>query len=412
MNSNFKTTYKRPIRNWLFVYVLLATIILPSLAWGQDSSVSDGGLHDAAVPSDSSFAPTDSAGLVDSSAQHDSSLFDAAIPSIDTSAAPPSPPKDLSTSPPESTRPTQSQEQFTTPLSFPGTQPPQPASQPYPANHFPTVESQPTSTSQGDFYSEVQGFLNFIQRDHSIPEILLLFAVLAIALLMTFSLRGMRAKLPTSGIIPSFLAVLHLALRILIVGLAITLLVEVLPSRLSLITLLIAGGIAIAIGWSTRDILPDLIAGFILVFERRIRRGVWVSGNAFHGQVEQLRLRDTTIRDVQGREISVPNRLILKTPITTGTKERDYEVSLIVDSHHNAEKIRHALRDAVLSSPWVFPGALPTVLQDPENPSRWRVRGRLLETGFGARFEGELLERTQAILFAQIADENDNNTDT
>ena len=37
-------------------------------------------------------------------------------------------------------------------------------------------------------------------------------------------------------------------------------------------------------------------------------------------------------------------------------------------------------------------------LRDPGDASMWRVRARLLEATFGARFEGELLERAEAYL--------------
>ena len=59
--------------------------------------------------------------------------------------------------------------------------------------------------------------------------------------------------------------------------------------------LLMAGGAAL--GWSARDVLPDIIAGLVITFERRIRKGMWVRGEGFSGSVEQLGLRASWLRD-------------------------------------------------------------------------------------------------------------------
>ncbi|MFK8004301.1 MAG: hypothetical protein AB8H86_32345, partial [Polyangiales bacterium] len=87
---------------------------------------------------------------------------------------------------------------------------------------------------------------------------------------------------------------------------------------------------------------------------------------------------------------------------TDSTREREQDVTLRLTGH-SATALREAIIDAVLGSPWVAPQHRPHVYRDPDEPELWRVRARLLEAQYGVRFEGELLERTEATLEAIVA---------
>ncbi|HJL05985.1 MAG TPA: mechanosensitive ion channel [Polyangiaceae bacterium LLY-WYZ-15_(1-7)] len=270
----------------------------------------------------------------------------------------------------------------------------------------PVVIQTPAGTVD-PLMGEIADFVGLIGEDRSFGVLVLFLAGLAIAILLSLLLRRLRERLPEDGLIPVVLAFLHLVARLLVLALALGFVVRALPPRLSLVMLLAFGGFAVALGWSTRDVLPDLVAGFLLAFERRIKRGMWITGDGFVGQVVRIGLRSTLLHDAQGRHVDVPNRHIVRAPVTAGgSHEREHEVSLRIDHPAPAEEVRAALKDAVLASPWVYPGAEPIVLRDPTEPTRWRVRGRLLEAGFGARFEGELLERAERLLDRREARQN------
>ncbi|MEM9068037.1 MAG: mechanosensitive ion channel domain-containing protein [Myxococcota bacterium] len=258
----------------------------------------------------------------------------------------------------------------------------------------------PVQTEHEDpFFQEVQDFLGLFGTDRSLGALLAIFLWLGLAILLAYAVRWLRDRLPQDGLIPNVLAFVHLGVRLIAMGLALAFIIRMLPPRLSLVMLLAFGGFAVALGWSMRDVMPDLVAGFVLVFERRIRRGAWISGGGFAGQVDAVGIRATLLRDARGHQVSVPNRQILQAPVTAGgSHDREHEVTLRMRVVAPADEIRAALRDAVLASPWVFPGSEPVVLHDSTDPSLWRVRGRLLEATFGARFEGELLERAESLL--------------
>ena len=68
------------------------------------------------------------------------------------------------------------------------------------------------------------------------------------------------------------------------------------------------GGIAIAFGSQT--IIQDFIMGIFIVVDDRIRVGDWVIAAGCEGEVEQLNLRTTLIRDFNGSLHIIPNSQI------------------------------------------------------------------------------------------------------
>jgi small-conductance mechanosensitive channel len=157
--------------------------------------------------------------------------------------------------------------------------------------------------------------------------------------------------------------------------------------------------LAVVVGWSVRDLFAVLVAGAVLAAERRVKKGVWVSGNGFQGTVEGRSLRATWLRDGQGHRLTVPNRAMVGAPMVYDAgSDAEHEVVVRLEGYKDAGKVRMALTDAILSSPWVLAGANPVVLRDPADPVVWRVRTKLLEPRFSVHFEGELLERVEDLL--------------
>jgi hypothetical protein len=208
----------------------------------------------------------------------------------------------------------------------------------------------------------------------------------------------MRAKLASSGMLPRILAVSETALRALSVVCGVAVIAAWVPSNLApLLPWVLVFG-AGALGWSLRDVAPDLIAWLTLTMEGRVRPGKWVSGDGFEGRVVSVSLRATLLHDSHDREIAVPNRLLLVAPV-----EGDLslfpavEVELVMPER-DAGETRRALFEAVLLSPWVAPGETPELRGDTDGTGRWRIRVRLLSGDYAAAFEGTLRERVFEIL--------------
>ena len=233
-------------------------------------------------------------------------------------------------------------------------------------------------------------------EEHS--DLLVFFlSILAVGVLLFVAerLRGwMTSNLPVQRI----LGALVLVLRLVGVGLLLAIVLELVPAGQDWIlgTLLV---LALVVGWSVRDLFADAVAGAILAAERRVKKGVWVSGDGFEGTVEGRSLRATWLRDGQGHRLTVPNRHMVGAPMAYDTgADAEHEVVVRLEGYEDAGKVRMALTDAILSSPWVLAGSAPVVLRDPADPVVWRVRAKLLEPRFSYHFEGELLERVEDLL--------------
>jgi hypothetical protein len=232
-----------------------------------------------------------------------------------------------------------------------------------------------------------------------------LLALLALMALVSGVIERLRGRLLRDGWLPTLLSFIQVAARLLALLIALALVIQVVPANVRWVVYFILMASGAALGWSMRDVMPDLIAGIVIVFERRIRRGMWIRSDEFSGAVERIGLRSSWLRDSKGHRVAVPNRMLMQIPIVSDEEgDTVQEVVLRLGSKGNAADIRRALRDAVLASPWTTPQCEPQVLRDPVDPELWQVRGRLLSASFASAFQGQLLERAEAHLAALEAE--------
>lgn len=232
--------------------------------------------------------------------------------------------------------------------------------------------------------------------------LLLLLVLLA---LVSSAIERLRARLLRDGWLPALLSFLQVSARLVGLLLALALVIQVVPADVRWVVYFILMASGAALGWSTRDVMPDLVAGVVIVFERRIRRGVWIRTAALSGAVERVGLRSSWLRDANGDRVAVPNRMLMQNPVVTDDHGATVqEVVVRVRGTAHPADVRRALCDAVLASPWTLPHAEPEVLREPADPELWRVRARLLSASFAAAFQGQLLERAEAHLAARRND--------
>ncbi len=236
------------------------------------------------------------------------------------------------------------------------------------------------------------------------PLLILFLTLLGVGLTL-FATERARSWIKTNIALTRALSVTAFLLRLAGAGLVVAIVLQLIPDGQDWIlwALLV---LLVVVGWSVRDLFADLVAGAVLAAERRVKKGVWVSGNGFQGTVEGRSLRATWLRDGQGHRLTVPNRALVGTPMVYDAgADAEHEVVVRLEGYEDAGKVRLALADAILSSPWVLAGANPVVLRDPADPVVWRVRTKLLEPRFSVHFEGELLERVEDLLRYQPAEQ-------
>lgn len=99
-------------------------------------------------------------------------------------------------------------------------------------------------------------------------------------------------------------------LQYAIVAVGLTIVLSTLGLQWSQVQWLVAA-LGVGLGFGLQEIFANFISGLILLFERPIRVGDVVTIGDMTGQVTTIRIRATTIKDADGKEIVVPNKTFI-----------------------------------------------------------------------------------------------------
>lgn len=81
--------------------------------------------------------------------------------------------------------------------------------------------------------------------------------------------------------------------------------------ELSQLSLALGGSIALiamALATGLNNITQDLLAGIFLLGDKEFAKGAWVKAGGVEGELEELTIRKTRIRDAEGNLYVIPNR--------------------------------------------------------------------------------------------------------
>jgi small conductance mechanosensitive channel len=131
---------------------------------------------------------------------------------------------------------------------------------------------------------------------------------------------------------------------------------------------LVAGlGLAgFAIGFALRDIIGNLLAGIMILFQRPFTIGDQVRINEVEGTVHDIRIRDTILRAVDGTLVYVSNDKVYTATIAnlTVSGKRRAEVVLAVELTADVEAAMRVAEDAMRSVPGILDTPPPETVLD------------------------------------------------
>ncbi len=81
----------------------------------------------------------------------------------------------------------------------------------------------------------------------------------------------------------------------------------------------LAAGLTLGLGFGLQEIFANLVSGIIILVERPIRVGDYVTVNGTSGTVSRMQLRATTIHDLDNRELIVPNKRFITEDVMNWT---------------------------------------------------------------------------------------------
>ena len=122
---------------------------------------------------------------------------------------------------------------------------------------------------------------------------------------------------------------------------------------------IIFGGLSIGIGFGLQNIASNLIAGFILIFERPIKIGdlVEIMDVDIFGRVHSINLRSTVIVALDEKEVIVPNSQLVTEPVhnlTHYNNQYRLRISVGVSYGSDVELVKKALLEVADAHPEVI----------------------------------------------------------
>ncbi len=127
-----------------------------------------------------------------------------------------------------------------------------------------------------------------------------------------------------------------------------------------------AGVSAIIIGFAFKDIAENFLAGILLAVNRPFKLGDIIEIEKYKGPVKKLDLRVTHIRTADGRDIYIPNAMIVKNVLINFTKDGLLRQEFLVglDTFDDLSKARDLILDYFTKQPDVLNDPLPNMLVD------------------------------------------------
>ena len=128
---------------------------------------------------------------------------------------------------------------------------------------------------------------------------------------------------------------------------------------------LIAGALSVGIGFGLQNVVNNFVSGIILLVERPIKVGDWISVSGHEGFVRKINVRAIEMQTFQRAAVIIPNSELLSTPVINWThKDRlgRIEIKVGVAYGSDTEKVRDLLLDCAKAQDGLIAHPEPFVL--------------------------------------------------
>jgi small conductance mechanosensitive channel len=121
---------------------------------------------------------------------------------------------------------------------------------------------------------------------------------------------------------------------------------------------------SIAIGFAFKDVFQNLLSGILLLLSEPFRIGDQIVSGDFEGTVEDIKIRATTIRTYDGRQVVIPNSDLYTSALTVNTayKQRRLQLAVGIGYADDINAAKSEIMRALDRSDTVSKQASPTII--------------------------------------------------
>jgi potassium-dependent mechanosensitive channel len=128
---------------------------------------------------------------------------------------------------------------------------------------------------------------------------------------------------------------------------------------------ILAGGLSVGVGLGLQGVVNNFVSGLILLFERPLQVGDIVSVGKVEGQVKNIGIRASTIRNGEGADVIVPNATLITGELTNWThldSIRRVSITVTMGQDVQPNRIVDILTGIAKRHEMVMPAPTPTAL--------------------------------------------------
>ncbi len=127
----------------------------------------------------------------------------------------------------------------------------------------------------------------------------------------------------------------------------------------------IATGLSVGIGFGLQKIIANFVSGLIILFERPIRIGDYVTIGNQSGTVAKIQIRATTLNDLDNLEILIPNEALISERVTNWTLSNSITRLIVpvgIAYGSDTDRARDLMMETVKAQTKVLDAPAPQVL--------------------------------------------------
>lgn len=139
-----------------------------------------------------------------------------------------------------------------------------------------------------------------------------------------------------------------------------------------------AGITTFIVGFALKDIGENFLAGILMAFRRPFKVGDLIEIENVRGRVTEMSLRETIIKTSDGKEVFIPNAMLVKNLLVNHTYDNllRSEFSISIDNNESTEKALIIIEDILKSFQQVEKSPAPRVVIDEINNNSIIVRAQ------------------------------------